>query len=133
MVSRVFLLTIGFLSGFLSYGLISLLGVIAMEFTPSAFSGSSHAIAGRELFWKFFVFSNKINIFFFIKAFAAGLGMTSAGLPFSTLSYYFNWSGAFQIVEFLTIFVIVFLFLFRNSKSKFEIESFSETIERKNQ
>jgi sugar phosphate permease len=50
MVSRVFLLTIGFLSGFLSYGLISLLGVIAMEFTPSTFSGSSHAIAGIDLF-----------------------------------------------------------------------------------
>lgn len=110
-VSRFFLLSIGFFSGFLCYGIISLLGVIAMEFTPSSFSGSSHAIA----------------------AFAAGLGMVFAGLPFSTLSYYLNWIGAFQIVELLTVFVILFLILFRNSKSKFEIESVEEHIERKNQ
>ena len=46
-VSQIFLLTNGFLSGFFSYGAISLLGVIAMEFTPSSFSGSSHALAGN--------------------------------------------------------------------------------------
>jgi len=109
-VSRVFLLSIGFFSGFLCYAIISLLGVIAMEFTPSSFSGSSHAIA----------------------AFAAGLGMVCAGLPFSFLSYYLNWNGAFQTIELLTVFVVLFLIIFRDSKSKFEITSFEESFEHKN-
>lgn len=111
--SNLLLLSIGFICGFLCYGSIALLGIMAMEFTPSSFSGSSHAIASL----------------------AANFGAIMAGVPFGLLSFYFSFNHAFKIVEFLTLFIVLFMIVFRNSKSRFEL-SFAPAyadLERKNQ
>lgn len=113
-VSNLLLLSIGFICGFLCYGSIALLGIMAMEFTPSSFSGSSHAIASL----------------------AANFGAIMAGVPFGLLSFYFSFNYAFKIVEFLTLFIVLFMIVFRNSKSRFELSfaapAYSD-LERKNQ
>jgi MFS transporter, OPA family, solute carrier family 37 (glycerol-6-phosphate transporter), member 4 len=85
------------LLGFLTYGSIALLGVIAMEFTSISFSGTSHAIASL----------------------AANIGAIVAGFPFSMISKYYTWRTGFKCIEVVSILVLIFLFLFRNAKSKF--------------
>ncbi len=103
--SDLFLITIGFVFGFCCYGSIALLGVIAMEFTSVNFSGTSHAIA----------------------ALSANIGAVVAGIPFGYISRLYTWSYAFKLVELLTLIITVVLFIFRNSKSKFEyINNISE-------
>ncbi|RNA33361.1 glucose-6-phosphate translocase isoform X2 [Brachionus plicatilis] len=76
-ISRSNLLIIGTLSGFFCFGCVSLLGVIAMEFTPKSFSGSSHAYASL----------------------AANIGSISAGLPFGYISKLYTWSYGFRLTE----------------------------------
>lgn len=92
------LMSIASATGFVSYGVISLLGVMAMEFSPSKISGTSHAIA----------------------ALAANVGAILAGLPFGILSKHYTWNGAFKIIEVCTALVVLFLFLTRNATSRFE-------------
>jgi sugar phosphate permease len=84
-------------SGFLIYGCISLLGVMAMEFTSREFSGSSHAIA----------------------SFSANVGSIFAGLPFSIISKLYSWNVAFKIVQACLVLVILCTLLFRNCNSYF--------------
>lgn len=111
--SKLYLILIGSMSGFFCYGSISLLGVIAMEFTPKSFSGSSHAIASL----------------------AANLGAISAGLPFSLIAKLYSFKTGFVVVEFITCFVLVVLIVFKGSKSKFEVyKSYGDrNVSRKNQ
>lgn len=104
-VSRVFLNQIAAMAGFFSYGSISLLGIIAMEFTPESFSGSSHAIASL----------------------AANLGSIFAGIPFGLLSRYYSWNTGFKCVQFLTCLVFLFMIMFRKSESKFELKNSNNT------
>lgn len=92
-----FLLIIGALAGFLCYSIISLLGVIAMEFVPNTISGTSHAIASL----------------------AGNIGAIFAGIPFGILSKHYTWNGAFKIVESMLLISVIYLFYNRNSKSKF--------------
>jgi sugar phosphate permease len=97
-VNQTFLIGIGSVAGFLCYSSLSLLGCMAMEFTPNKYSGTSHAVA----------------------ALAANLGSIFAGLPFSLLSKYYNWNAAFKLVQILSLFVLSILFMSRNSKPYFE-------------
>ncbi|CAF0993887.1 unnamed protein product [Brachionus calyciflorus] len=98
-ISLFFLLSIAGMAGFFSYGCISLLGVIAMEFTPKSFSGTSHAFASL----------------------AANFGAITAGIPFGYISKLYTWSYGFKLTEFSAIGVCFFLMLCWNSKSKLEL------------
>ena len=69
-----------------------------MEFTSVNFSGTSHAIASLS----------------------ANIGAVVAGIPFGYISKLYTWNHAFKLVELLTLIITVVLFVFRNSKSKFE-------------
>jgi sugar phosphate permease len=93
-----FLLLIGSMSGFFAYGSISLLGIMAMEFTSNSFSGTSHGIASL----------------------AANFGAIFAGVPFGLISKYYTWNVAFKCFEAFALTILVFLLLFRNSVSKFD-------------
>lgn len=92
------LLIIGTLSGFFCFGCVSLLGVIAMEFTPNSFSGTSHAYA----------------------CLAANLGSILAGLPFGYISKLYSWSYGFRLTETLAIVSLIFLIACVFTKSKFK-------------
>ena len=92
------LMYIAISTGYLSYGVISLLGIMAMEFSPSKISGTSHAIA----------------------ALAANIGAIFAGLPFGILSKHYTWNGAFKIIEVCTALVTLFLLLTYKATSKFK-------------
>lgn len=92
------LLMIGALSGFFCFGCISLLGVIAIEFTPKYLSGTSHAYA----------------------CLAANLGSISAGLPFGYTSKLYSWSFGFKLTEVFASVILISLILCIFTKSKFE-------------
>lgn len=91
-VSRNFLLVIGSVLGALCYGAISLLGVMAMEFTTNELSGTSHAIASL----------------------AANIGAVFAGLPFNLMSRYYSWNLTFKLVEYFSLVVLIVILMFRN-------------------
>ena len=97
-VSQFILLLISSSFGYLTYGSISLLGVISMEFTANQFSGTSHSIA----------------------SFFANVGAIFAGLPFSFISKIYSWNIAFKFIEYLTIIVLIFGVMFSNGKSYFD-------------
>ena len=84
-------------AGFLCYGSITLLGVMAMEFTTNEYSGTSHAIASL----------------------AANFGAICAGLPFSLMSKAYSWNFSFKIVEYFACFVLFVLLIFRNATKFF--------------
>ena len=92
------LFSIGAMGGFFCYGSISLLGIIAMEFTSKTFSGTSHGIASL----------------------AANFGAIFAGIPFGLVSKFYSWNFAFKFVEAFAITTFVFLILLRNSVSRFD-------------
>lgn len=96
--SHLLIYTISTISGSLCYGSISLLGIMAMEFTTDEYSGTSHAIA----------------------ALAANIGAIFAGLPFSLISKYYSWNFTFKLVEYFGIFVLLLLLIFRKSPKYFE-------------
>ena len=74
-------ISIGGLAGFSNYGSISLIGLMAMEFTPKSLSGTSHAIV----------------------TLAANLGAISAGLPFSLLSKFYSWKISFSVMQYIIL------------------------------
>ena len=84
-------------SGALCYGAISLLGVMAMEFTSNEYSGTSHAVVSL----------------------AANFGGVFAGIPFSLVSKFYTWGFAFKLVEYFVVLVFFFLFVFRNCNKYF--------------
>lgn len=96
-ISDYFLMSISVAAGFLCYGSISLLGVMAMEFTTNEYVGTSHAIASL----------------------AANFGAIFAGLPFSLMSKAYSWNYSFKLVEYFACFVLFVLLVFRNSNSFF--------------
>lgn len=85
--------SIAAISGFLIYGCISLLGVMAMEFTSTELSGTAHSLASLS----------------------ANFGSIFAGIPFSIISKIYSWNKAFKIVQIFLIFVFTFVFIFRNT------------------
>ncbi|XP_078538334.1 glucose-6-phosphate exchanger SLC37A4 isoform X1 [Lissotriton helveticus] len=93
---ELWILTLGALFGFSSYGPIALFGVIANESAPSNFCGTSHAIV----------------------ALAANVGGFLAGLPFSTIAKYYSWDTAFWVAEVTCAITTVLFFLLRNTRTK---------------
>lgn len=93
---KVWILILGVIFGFSSYGPIALFGVIANESAPSNFCGTSHAIV----------------------ALSANIGGFLAGLPFSTVAKHYGWDTAFWAAEMSCLAVTIVFFLLRNIKTK---------------
>ncbi|KAM4650796.1 glucose-6-phosphate exchanger SLC37A4 isoform 2-T2 [Discoglossus pictus] len=93
---KVWILILGAVFGFSSYGPIALFGVIANESAPSNFCGTSHAIV----------------------ALSANIGGFLAGLPFSTIAKHYGWDTSFWAAEITTVAVTVIFFLLRNIQTK---------------
>ncbi|XP_061449479.1 glucose-6-phosphate exchanger SLC37A4 isoform X2 [Rhineura floridana] len=93
---KVWILLLGAIFGFSSYGPVALFGVIANESAPSNLCGTSHAIV----------------------ALMANVGGFLAGLPFSTIAKHYSWGTAFWVAEIIcTVSTVAFFFL-RNIRTK---------------
>ncbi|KAG9482538.1 hypothetical protein GDO78_011292 [Eleutherodactylus coqui] len=93
---EVWILILGAVFGFSSYGPIALFGVIANESAPSNFCGTSHAIV----------------------ALSANIGGFLAGLPFSSVAKHYGWDTAFWAAEMTCLAVTILFFLLRNIQTK---------------
>lgn len=93
---EIWILSLGAMFGFSSYGPIALFGVIANESAPSNYCGTSHAIV----------------------ALMANVGAFFAGLPFSTIAKLYNWDTAFWVAEVICGGATVCFFLLRNIRTK---------------
>ncbi|XP_052614020.1 glucose-6-phosphate exchanger SLC37A4 isoform X3 [Peromyscus californicus insignis] len=93
---EIWILVLGAVFGFSSYGPIALFGVIANESAPPNLCGTSHAIVGLM----------------------ANVGGFLAGLPFSTIAKHYSWSTAFWVAEVICIASTVVFFLLRNIRTK---------------
>ncbi|KAM3830874.1 glucose-6-phosphate exchanger SLC37A4 isoform 3-T5 [Vipera latastei] len=93
---ELWILLLGAVFGFCSYGPIALFGVIANESAPSSLCGTSHAIV----------------------ALMANVGGFLAGLPFSTIAKHYSWETAFWAVEVICIASTVAFFFLRNIRTK---------------
>lgn len=93
---KVWILALGAVFGFASYGPIALFGVIANESAPSNYCGTSHAIV----------------------ALMANIGGFLSGLPFSTIAKHHGWEKAFWVAEISCVFATVGFFLLRNIRTK---------------
>uniref|UniRef100_A0A3Q2Z0G3 Glucose-6-phosphate exchanger SLC37A4-like n=1 Tax=Hippocampus comes TaxID=109280 RepID=A0A3Q2Z0G3_HIPCM len=93
---KIWILFLGAMFGFSSYGPIALFGVIASESAPSNFCGTSHAIV----------------------ALMANVGAFMAGLPFSTIAKQHSWDTAFWVAEVFMAVTTVSFFLIRNMRTK---------------
>ncbi|XP_075765803.1 glucose-6-phosphate exchanger SLC37A4 isoform X2 [Pelodiscus sinensis] len=93
---KLWILILGAIFGFSSYGPIALFGVIANESAPSNLCGTSHAIV----------------------ALMANVGGFLAGLPFSTIAKHYSWATAFWVAEITCAISTVAFFLLRNICTK---------------
>ncbi|XP_003229986.2 glucose-6-phosphate exchanger SLC37A4 isoform X1 [Anolis carolinensis] len=93
---EVWILLLGAVFGFCSYGPIALFGVIANESAPSNLCGTSHAIV----------------------ALMANVGGFLAGLPFSTIAKHYSWGTAFWVAEVTCTASTLAFFLLRNIRTK---------------
>ncbi|XP_075028864.1 glucose-6-phosphate exchanger SLC37A4 isoform X2 [Calonectris borealis] len=93
---KLWILTLGAVFGFSSYGPIALFGVIANESAPANLCGTSHAIV----------------------ALMANVGGFLAGLPFSTIAKHYSWATAFWVAEITCTGSTVAFFLLRNIRTK---------------
>lgn len=93
---ELWILVLGAVFGFSTYGPIALFGVIASESAPSNFCGTSHAVV----------------------ALMANVGAFMAGLPFSTIAKQHSWETAFWVAEVFMVAATVGFFLVRNMRTK---------------
>ncbi|XP_004412664.1 PREDICTED: glucose-6-phosphate translocase isoform X2 [Odobenus rosmarus divergens] len=93
---KLWILVLGAVFGFSSYGPIALFGVIANESAPPNLCGTSHAIVGLM----------------------ANVGGFLAGLPFSTIAKHYSWSTAFWVAEVICALSTAAFFLLRNIRTK---------------
>uniref|UniRef100_UPI003AB0D91C glucose-6-phosphate exchanger SLC37A4b isoform X1 n=1 Tax=Centroberyx gerrardi TaxID=166262 RepID=UPI003AB0D91C len=93
---EIWILFLGAMFGFSSYGPIALFGVIASESAPSNYCGTSHAVV----------------------ALMANVGAFTAGLPFSSIAKQHSWETAFWIAEVTMAVATVGFFLVRNMRTK---------------
>lgn len=93
---KLWILVLGAVFGFSSYGPIALFGVIANECAPPNLCGTSHAIVGLM----------------------ANVGGFLAGLPFSTIAKHYSWSTAFWVAEVICAASTGTFFLLRNIRTK---------------
>ncbi|XP_048836524.1 glucose-6-phosphate exchanger SLC37A4a isoform X2 [Brienomyrus brachyistius] len=94
--AKIWILTLGAVFGFSSYGPIALFGVIANESAPSNYCGTSHAIV----------------------ALMANVGGFLSGLPFSTIAKHYSWNTAFWVAEVTCAATTIGFFLLRNIRTK---------------
>ncbi|KAJ8280904.1 hypothetical protein GJAV_G00060800 [Gymnothorax javanicus] len=94
--SKIWILSLGAVFGFSSYGPISLFGVIANETAPSNYCGMSHAIV----------------------ALMANVGGFLSGLPFSSVAKHYSWDTAFWVAELTCAVTTITFFLLRNIRTK---------------
>uniref|UniRef100_A0A8D1J167 Solute carrier family 37 member 4 n=1 Tax=Sus scrofa TaxID=9823 RepID=A0A8D1J167_PIG len=95
-MAKLWILVLGAVFGFSSYGPIALFGVIANESAPPNLCGTSHAIVGLM----------------------ANVGGFLAGLPFSTIAKHYSWSTAFWVAEVICAASTGAFFLLRNIRTK---------------
>uniref|UniRef100_A0A3Q3F8Q0 Glucose-6-phosphate exchanger SLC37A4-like n=1 Tax=Labrus bergylta TaxID=56723 RepID=A0A3Q3F8Q0_9LABR len=95
-IPKIWILFLGAVFGFSSYGPIALFGVIASESAPSNFCGTSHAVV----------------------ALMANVGAFMAGLPFSTIAKKHSWDMAFWVAEVIMAIATIGFFLVRNMRTK---------------
>ncbi|XP_024865108.1 glucose-6-phosphate exchanger SLC37A4b isoform X4 [Kryptolebias marmoratus] len=93
---EIWILFLGAMFGFSSYGPIALFGVIASECAPSNFCGTSHAVV----------------------ALMANVGAFMAGLPFSTVAKQHSWDMAFWMAEVVMGITTVAFFFLRNMRTR---------------
>nr|XP_008511644.1 PREDICTED: glucose-6-phosphate translocase isoform X4 [Equus przewalskii] len=93
---ELWILVLGAVFGFSSYGPIALFGVIANESAPPNLCGTSHAVVGLM----------------------ANVGGFLAGLPFSTIAKHYSWSTAFWVAEVICAASTAAFFLLRNIRTK---------------
>ncbi|KAJ4930191.1 hypothetical protein JOQ06_019197 [Pogonophryne albipinna] len=93
---EIWILFLGAMFGFSSYGPIALFGVIASECAPPNFCGTSHAVV----------------------ALMANVGAFMAGLPFSTIAKQHSWDVAFWVAEVIMASATIGFFLVRNMRTK---------------
>ncbi|MFT7803389.1 glucose-6-phosphate exchanger SLC37A4 isoform X2 [Arapaima gigas] len=93
---EIWILSLGAVFGFSSYGPIALFGVIANESAPSNYCGTSHAIV----------------------ALMANVGGFLAGLPFSTIAKHYSWNTAFWVAEVTCAATTICFFMLRNIRTK---------------
>ncbi|KAF6106268.1 solute carrier family 37 member 4 [Phyllostomus discolor] len=93
---KLWILVLGALFGFSSYGPIALFGVIANECAPPNLCGTSHAIVGLM----------------------ANVGGFLAGLPFSSIAKHYSWSTAFWVAEVICAASTAAFFVLRNICTK---------------
>uniref|UniRef100_A0A3Q3AES6 Glucose-6-phosphate exchanger SLC37A4-like n=1 Tax=Kryptolebias marmoratus TaxID=37003 RepID=A0A3Q3AES6_KRYMA len=95
-IPKIWILFLGAMFGFSSYGPIALFGVIASECAPSNFCGTSHAVV----------------------ALMANVGAFMAGLPFSTVAKQHSWDMAFWMAEVVMGITTVAFFFLRNMRTR---------------
>uniref|UniRef100_I3JZC8 Solute carrier family 37 member 4b n=1 Tax=Oreochromis niloticus TaxID=8128 RepID=I3JZC8_ORENI len=95
-IPKIWILFLGAMFGFSSYGPVALFGVIASESAPSNFCGTSHAVV----------------------ALMANVGAFMAGLPFSTIAKQHSWDMAFWVAEVIMGVTTIGFFLVRNMRTK---------------
>uniref|UniRef100_A0A3P9D5U4 Glucose-6-phosphate exchanger SLC37A4-like n=2 Tax=Haplochromini TaxID=319058 RepID=A0A3P9D5U4_9CICH len=95
-IPKIWILLLGAMFGFSSYGPVALFGVIASESAPSNFCGTSHAVV----------------------ALMANVGAFMAGLPFSTIAKQHSWDVAFWVAEVIMGVTTIGFFLVRNMRTK---------------
>lgn len=82
---------IAFCTGFGLYGIVCLVGVTSMESAPAHVSGTSHAV----------------------QAMGSNVGAVLSGLPLSFIAKHYSWTGAFLVVECLSLVTVVLLLIAR--------------------
>lgn len=94
--SQLFVSSLGFYLGMCFYGAISIFGVVAAETAPPHLSGTAHAFV----------------------ALAGNVGAIVSGLPFSYIAKLYNWCAVFILMEAVTMWTVIIMFLFRNIKGQ---------------
>lgn len=126
---QIWILVLGAVFGFSSYGPIALFGVIANESAPPNLCGTSHAIVGLMANGKSFAallrpirdriaFLLNPHMWLSVFSFSPTVGGFLAGLPFSTIAKHYSWSTAFWVAEVICIASTVVFFLLRNIRTK---------------
>lgn len=123
--AQIWILSLGAVFGFSSYGPIALFGVIASESAPSHFCGTSHAVVALMANGKLGIniMSEKretLSIFLWclLVVYFVAVGAFMAGLPFSTIAKQHSWDMAFWIAEIIMGLTTIAFFLVRNMRTK---------------
>lgn len=126
LILQIWILVLGAVFGFSSYGPIALFGVIANESAPPNLCGTSHAIVGLMANGKSFTallgpIRGRMPPSLTLTCgslLLPAVGGFLAGLPFSTIAKHYSWSTAFWVAEVVCGASTVVFFLLRNIRTK---------------